>query len=291
LAQAMKRRGNSGVPLPDVFPALAARGVKIRRGELTMVIGPPSAGKSLIMFNLLARLGLPSLAFLLDTTELGAATRFASILTGDVFATAKQRIMEGDDSYHQIITDRLPDLHACFYAPTLDDTMTQLAAFDQRYGAPPDVMVLDNMGNQTSAMGDEWALLKALALELDQMARQEQVAIVAAHHTTDITDMEPAARDKALGKISQYARLMLSVNYNPDTFEYKVAVVKNSEGVSDLSAKHPITMWADPSRMAITDNQQVAYSWRNINHQVNYTEPRPVAPVVTGGFGGYRDAA
>ncbi len=277
LSQAMVRRGASGEPLPDVFPGLAARGVRIRRGELTLVVGPASAGKSLFMFNLLARLRLPSLAFLLDTTQLGAATRFASILTGDTFSEAKERIIGGDDSYRLRLQEGLPDLQTVFYAPQADDVYRQMDAFSQRYGLPPDVMVLDNLGNQTSGLENEWAVLKAMALELDNLARVEQTAVIAAHHTTDLVDLEPAARDKVLGKISQYARLMLSVNFNPETSEYKIATVKNSEGVSDLGAKHPVTMWADPTRMALTDNPQVAYSWRH-----------PAAAERPARFGGHR---
>jgi hypothetical protein len=280
LAQAMARRGSSGVPLPDVFPALAARGVKIRRGELTLVVGPASAGKSLLLFNLLVRLHLPSLAFLLDTTELGAATRFASILTTEYFSDVKDRIISGDDHYASLIAEKLPELHAVFYAPQADDVYRQMDAFSQRYGLPPDVMVLDNMGNQTSGLDNEWAVLKAMALELDNLARVEQTAVIAAHHTTDLTDMEPAARDKVLGKISQYARLMLSVNFNPETGEYKVAHVKNSEGVSDLGARNPVTMWADPARMQLTDNEQVAHSWRQ-SRPDEYVKAVP-------GFGGLR---
>lgn len=258
----MKRRGSSGTPLPGVFPALAAEGVEINRGALTLVIGPPSAGKSLLLFNMLVRLNLPSLAFLLDGPELGAISRFASILTGDSFSDVKTAIMANGERYHRELADRLPDLHVVFHAPGADDVYRQMDAFEQRYGLPPEVVVIDNLGNQTSGFDNEWAVLKAMALELDQMARTEQCAVIAAHHVSDTTDMEPAARDKMLGKISQYARLILSVGYNPETFEYKVAITKNSEGVSDPGAKHPITMWADPSRMAITDNPQLAHAWR-----------------------------
>src|SRR5262249_2319698 len=156
----------------------------------------------------------------------------------------KSRIIGGDDSYAEKITDSLPDLQAVFFAPDFEEVQVQVDAFNQRYGLPPDVVVVDNLGNQTSGLDNEYALLKALTLELDKLAKVEQTAVIAAHHTTDLVDMEPAARDKVLGKISQYAALMLSVNYNPETQEYKVAVVKTREGASDVAARNPVTMWA-----------------------------------------------
>jgi hypothetical protein len=292
----MKRRGSSGVPLPDIYTALAARGAKPARGGLTLVVGPASAGKSLLLFNLLvgyARHELPSLAFLLDTNELDAATRFAAILCAERYADVKQGIMEGEDRYAEKIQDYLPDLQVQFHAPEFAGVQLQVDAFGQRYGQPPDVLVLDNLGNQTSGLDNEYALLKALTLELDQLAKVEQCAVIAAHHTTDLVNEEPAARDKVLGKISQYAALMLSVNYSAETQEYKVAVVKSREGASDMAARHPITMWADPARVALTDNEQVFRSWSNrsmlapdlrVAAQHEYPELRP--NVFRGNFGG-----
>lgn len=260
----MRRRGSSGVPLPDIYTALAGRGARPSRGGLTLIIGPASAGKSLLMFNLLvgyARHELPSLAFLLDTNGLDAATRFCSILTANRVMDIKRAIMDGDEKYSELITEKLPLLQTDFFAPDFEDVQRQVDAFCQRYGQPPEVLVLDNLGNQTSGLENEFALLKALTLELDKLAKVEECAVIAAHHTTDVTDMEPAARDKMLGKLHHYAALILSVNFNPETQEYKVAVVKSREDESDPAARNPLVMWADPSRMALTDNEQVYRSW------------------------------
>src|SRR5215469_14147999 len=230
LAQALDRRGSSGMPLPDVFPSLAGSGISIRRGEVSILLGPPSGGKSLFGFNLLSRLNLPSLAFLLDTTPLQGVTKFGCLMTGEEYRVIKDRIMAGDTSYQERLATDMPDVHTVWYAPSVEDVYRQVDAFTQRYGLPPEVVFIDNLGNQTSGLDNEWAWLKALTLELDQLAKTEQTAVVATHHTTDFTTMEPAARDKALGKISQYPGLILSVNFNPETMEYKVAAVKDREG-------------------------------------------------------------
>src|SRR5690348_14953730 len=236
LAQALDRRGASGVPLPTVFPSLAYAGADICKGQLTLVVGPPTAGKSLLAMHLIAGMKVPSLAFLLDTTELTASARFASIVTGEDYKLVKAKIIDGDPHYREQLAKWLPDVQAVFHAPTGEDIRLQMDAYEQRYGLPPDLVVVDNLGNQSSAYENEWPVLKAMTLELDQLAREEQCAVIAAHHTADMTGMEPAARDKILGKISQYARLILSVNFNADTGEFKIAIVKNSEGPTDAGA-------------------------------------------------------
>lgn len=267
LAQAMTRRGASGVPLPRVYNSLP----NICKGQLTLVIGPPSAGKSLFTMNLLAGMSIPSLAFFLDTTELTASARFAAILTQEDYLDIKSRIIDGDSRYHATLGERLPDVQAAFHAPGPEEVQLQLDAFEQRYGLPPDVVLLDNLGNQASSFDNEWAVSKALSLEYDSMARREQVAFIATAHTTDLDSAEPAQRTKLLGKISQYARLIFSVGYNDATGEFKIAVVKNSEGKSDVRAEHPVTLWADPARMQLTEqapHPQLVYA----------NQHRPAAP-------------
>ncbi len=130
----------------------------------------------------------------------------------------------------------------------------EVKAFEQRYGLPPDVILLDNLGNQTSAFDPEWPVLKALSLEYNDIARRSQSAIIACHHTTDLDIAEPAQRSKILGKITQYARVILSVAYNDETSEYKIAVVKNSEGKTDDKAKRPVVLYADPARMLVSED-------------------------------------
>jgi hypothetical protein len=246
IAQAAAKRESDGVPLPNMYPALAAREAYVNRGQLTLVVGPPSAGKSLLSMNLLIRFQVPSLAFLLDTDRLTAAARFGAIITGDKFSEVKEDI----DLYRPAL-ETMHNMQVVFRAEDLDDIRLQGEAFEQRYGAYPSVVLVDNLGNLTSAMGDEWALLKALTLELDALSKEWQCAIIATAHTTDLTSCEPAQRTAILGKITQYPRLIYSIGYDPETWEYKIAIVKNSSGPSDPQARNPVTLWADTSRMSL----------------------------------------
>jgi hypothetical protein len=199
--------------------------------------------------NLLIRFGQPALAFLLDTDRLTAAARFGAIITGDLFSQVKENIEE-----YATELGCIENMQVVFRAEDLDDIRLQGEAFEQRYGVYPSAVLVDNLGNLTSAMGDEWALLKALTLELDTLSKEWQCAIIATAHTTDLTTCEPAQRTAILGKITQYPRLIYSIGYDPMTWEYKIAIVKNSSGPSDPAARNPVTMWADTSRMALHES-------------------------------------
>ena len=268
LAQAVDRRGSAGEPLPTVYQSLAHQGAYICKGQVCTIAGPPSAGKSLLVFNLLVSMGVPTLAFLLDADELTATARFASIITGDPFLDIRENI----DTYRPQLAERLPHIQAHFYASDKSDLELQLDAYEQRFGLPPDVLVLDNIGNISSGFENEWAVIKAMLVELDSLAKRNQMAVIVTHHMTDVETIVPLPRSKMLGKGSQYQRLILSTAFDPYASELKVAVVKASSGPSDTKALHPITLYADPARMQLTE----------------YKAPPPApSERPSGGWGGY----
>jgi hypothetical protein len=216
----------------------------------------------MLAMTALARMGVSALAFLLDTDELTASARFGAILTAQPFDHIKSQIIEGNGApYRERILAAMPHVQASFHAPSAEDVHLEMQAFEQRFGQPPDAVLVDNLGNQTSAFGDEWAVLKALTLEYDQLARETQAAVIACHHTTDLESAEPAQRTKILGKISQYARLILSVGYNDLTGEYKVAAVKNTSGPSDRNALNPVVLLARPDTMQLFEPNQPPVRW------------------------------
>ena len=253
LAQAARNRGDSGQQLATPFyPSLERNGIRFWRSQLWLVVGPGSAGKSLFISNLVTKWGKPTLAFLLDQDQATAAARFAATQINKPFLDLKKNL---EEPYTAEVLGSMGYIQTDYKAECLDDIQLQLDAYIERYGEPPWVIVIDNIGNMSSGFDDEWKVLKALTLELDVMARKYEMLIICAHHTTDAPTTEPLPRSAILGKVSQYARGILSVAYNPYDRVYKVAIVKNSSGPTDAAASNPISFDADPSCMQVTERQ------------------------------------
>lgn len=251
LSMAARTRGQTGSHLStsEFYPSLEAAGIRFWRSQLCLVVGPGSAGKSLLISNLVAKWGRSCLAFLLDQDQATAAARFASTELDMPFLEVKSDL----DTYAGDVLKRMGYIQADFKAESLEDIQLQLDAYVERYGEPPEVLVVDNLGNMTSGYDDEWSTLKALTLELDVMARAYEMLVICAHHTRDEPSTEPLPRSAILGKISQYPRLILSVAYNPYDSVYKVAAVKNSSGATDAMAANPLAFDANPANMQVTE--------------------------------------
>lgn len=249
---AARNRGTTGQQLPTSFyPSLEKEGVRFWRSQLALVVGPGGSGKSVLIANLVVRWKRPTLAFLLDQDQATAASRFAATELDEPFLELKK------DLDSELVLTALEDLgfvQTDFRAESLEDVNRQLDAYIERYGVPPEVVVIDNLGNMTSGLDDEWGALKALTLELDIMARKYEALFICAHHTTDVATTEPLPRDKILGKITQYPRLVISVAFNSFTCDYKLAAVKNSSGPQDPTAGNPLTFSANLGNMQIMES-------------------------------------
>jgi len=251
LFMASQNRGQTGVQLKtDFYPSFERNGIRFFRSQLCLIVGPGSAGKSLLISNLIARWKRPALVFALDQDQATAAARFAATEMDQSFLELKKDL---DDSATKDTLAKMAYIQSDFKAETLDDIYLQLDAYLERFGVPPEIIVIDNIGNMTSGYDDEWKTLKALTLELDLMARKYEMLVICAHHTTDSPTTEPLPRSSILGKISQYPRLILSVAYNPYDSVYKVAAVKNSSGPTDPTASKPIEFDANPANMQVTE--------------------------------------
>lgn len=252
LTMAARNRGIAGVQLETPFyPSLEAAGIRFWRSQLALVVGPGSAGKSLFIQNLVAKWKRPTLAFLLDQDKATAAARFAATELDEPFLELKSDL---DGERVTDVLSTMSDVQVDFGATSLDDIQHTLAAYIERFGEAPEILVIDNLGNMASANEDEWGTLKALSLELDELAREHGMLVICAHHTTDKSETtEPLPRSAVLGKISQYPRLILSVAWNSYDSVYKMAAVKNSSGPTDPLAQNPVSFTANPGNMQVTD--------------------------------------
>lgn len=252
LAMASRSRGSSGeqIPTADFYPKLEANGIRFWKSQLVLVVSPGGGGKSALIANLVAKWGRPALMFLLDQDAATAAARMAATALDAPFLDLKRRLDEPDV---QKALSGLGYIHAAFKAEALDDIQLQLDAYIERYGEPPEIMVVDNLGNMTSGDADEWQMLKGLTLDLDIMARRYGMLVLAAAHTGDSPSTEPLPRDRILGKLHQFPRLIISIASNPFSGEYKLCAVKNSSGPQDPTAANPLVFECDLASMQIRE--------------------------------------
>lgn len=251
LGMAARQRGSGGQQIPTPFyPSLERAGIRFWRSQLCLVVGPGSAGKSLFIANLVVKWGRPCLAFLLDQDKATAAARFAATEIDEPFLGLKEEL---DSQTVTEVLSRMGYIQTDYGAEAIDDVQLQLDAYIERYGVPPEILVVDNLGNMASAQADQWELLKALTLEYDLMARRYEMLVLAAAHTKDAPTTEPMPRSAVLGQLHQYPRLMLSVAYNPYDCVYKVAAVKNSSGPTDSMASNPLAFDANPGNMQVLE--------------------------------------
>jgi hypothetical protein len=165
----------------------------------------------------------------------------------------KDALANDSREYDSVFKNELGHIRLCFRADGPDAVRKELEAFEQRFGLPPDCVLIDNIGNQASALENEWAASKALTLEYDGLAKEAGAAMICTAHTRDMGYDNPAGATAVLGNILQYARLVLSVGFSPSSGTMGVAAVKNTEGPADPRAEKPIVLMADASRMQLSE--------------------------------------
>lgn len=252
---AARNRGETGQALPTPFyPSLERAGIRFWRSQLVLIVGPGGSGKSVFISNLVAKWERPTLAFLLDQDSATAASRFAATKIDQPFLSLKSDL---DDVDTKAVLASMDYVQTDFKSESLEDIQLQLDAYIERYGVPPEIIIVDNLGNMTSGYDDEWSTLKALTLELDIMARKYECLVLCAHHTSDqpVPDGKPMERSKILGKITQYPRVVISVNNNGFTNEFASAAVKNSSGPQDPSANEPVMFESNLANMQIREQE------------------------------------
>jgi ABC-type lipoprotein export system ATPase subunit len=67
LSRAIKTASQGGATLPTVWRSLAEQQIAFRRGEVSMVAGPPGSGKSTFALSLAVHAQVPTLYISADT--------------------------------------------------------------------------------------------------------------------------------------------------------------------------------------------------------------------------------
>lgn len=244
-------------PLPDVWETLKKNQIRFRRGQLCMVAAAPNAGKSMFSLVYAIQAQVPTLFFSADTDVTTVMIRAAAHTSGHSQLTVETNL-DSNSKYYDKYFDKIGHIQWVFdSSPSLDDIELEVKAYQELYGLPPELIVIDNLMNVAAETDNEWAGLRAIMMELHDMARKTEACVLVLHHVSEQSEYgsptEPPARRAIHGKVSQLPALILTLGYNPTNAELKIAAVKNRFGPHAADGKDYVILFVDYGSCRISD--------------------------------------
>jgi RecA-family ATPase len=253
-------------PLPDVWNALKALGIKFRRGQVCMVAATPNAGKSMFALLYAIKTQVPTLFFSADTDVSTVTLRVAAHLTKQNQSIVESNLERSTDFYtHQL--NAVSNIRWVFDpSPSLDDLEMELKAYVELFGVGPELIVIDNLMNVVAESDNEWAGLRQIMTELHSMARITEACVLVLHHTSEQSeygksDMPPPRRS-IHGKVSQLPSLILTLGYHPTESVLRVAAVKNRFGPHSADGSSYASLFVNYGTCQIGDADTMGRMYR-----------------------------
>jgi KaiC/GvpD/RAD55 family RecA-like ATPase len=234
----MRHKGKEGQAIYNPYPALTELGAHIRRGQLSMVVGPPGGGKTAFITDWMIALRNNPLGmdyhvlfFSLDSDRGTVGVRVAAGVTGWETSEVESYVQRLDPGVMKRIEESTAHIGYCFYShPNKDDIDEQITAFAYLYGKWPDVIIVDNLVDVESD-AESFQGYYEISEWLKVVASQTGAAVVLLHHARGQFNNGnmPLPLDAVLGQVSRPQRLILTL-HRPAPDLMGVSVVKNSNG-------------------------------------------------------------
>ena len=274
LTRAWSGATTKAAPLPDVWESLKKKQVRFRRGQLTMVAAAPNAGKSMFALVYAIKAEVPTLFFSADTDVTTVMIRAASHISGHAQITVEQNL-DVKSNYYDESFEKMKHIQWVFdSSPSLDDIELEVKAYQELYGVPPQLIVVDNLMNVAAETDNEWAGLRAIMMELHDLARNTEACVLVLHHVSEASEYGdgtyPPARRSIHGKVSQLPSLMLTLGYDPMGKQLRVAAVKNRFGPNSADGKDWVPLDANYAACQIGDVNLNQYVPRQYDSGVFY---------------------
>lgn len=260
----LKRAWNStttkATPLPDVWKDLLNKQIRFRRGQVCMVAAAPNAGKSMFALIYAIKADVPTLFFSADTDIATVMMRTAAHISGHNQTLVEENLTK-NPTYYDSKFDKVKNIQWVFdSSPSLDDIEMEVKAYIELYGIPPELIVIDNLMNVAAESDNEWAGLRAIMVELHDMARQTEACVMVLHHVSEQSEYgsttEPPHRRSIHGKVSQLPAMILTLGYEPINNYLRVAAVKNRFGKHTADGKDYISLFVNYGSCQIWDSDE-----------------------------------
>ena len=274
LSRAWQSTNVKATPLPDVWKSLNSTdvNVKFRRGQVCMVAAAPNAGKSMFALVYAIKANIPTLFFSADTDTATVMIRTAAHLSGHSQLTVETNLQKNPRHYQDYLS-KMQNIQWVFdSSPSLDDIEMEIKAYIELYGIAPELIVIDNLMNVAAETDNEWAGLRAIMMELHDMARKTEACVLVLHHVSEQSEYGsptmPPPRRAIHGKVSQLPAIILTLGYDPSQGMLRVAAVKNRFGPHYADASRWATLFTNFGACQIGDSDAQGRSYLHSNLQV-----------------------
>ena len=276
LSRAWQSTNIKATPLPDVWKSLNSTevNVKFRRGQVCMVAAAPNAGKSMFALVYAIKANIPTLFFSADTDTATVMIRTAAHLSGHSQLTVETNLQNNTRHYQEYLS-KMQNIQWVFdSSPSLDDIEMEIKAYIELYGIAPELIVLDNLMNVAAETDNEWAGLRAIMMELHDMARKTEACVLVLHHVSEQSEYGsptmPPPRRAIHGKVSQLPAIILTLGYDPSQGMLRVAAVKNRFGPHYADASRWATLFTNFAACQIGDSDSQGRAYLHSNLQVRH---------------------
>ena len=271
LSRAWNSVTTKATPLPDVWKGLSGSNIRFRRGQVCMVAAAPNAGKSMFALVYAIRAKVPTLFFSADTDTTTVMIRAAAQLSGHSQLTVEDNI-NYKENYYSPHLDNMAHIQWVFdSSPSLDDIEMEVKAYIELYGVAPELIVIDNLMNVVAETDNEWAGLRAIMMELHDMARKTEACVLVLHHVSEASEYGsptmPPPRRAIHGKVSQLPAIILTLGYDPSQGMLRVASVKNRFGPHTADASQWATLFVNFAACQIGDQDAQGRAYLHSNVQ------------------------
>ena len=239
-----------------------------------MVAAAPNAGKSMFALVYAIKANIPTLFFSADTDTATVMIRTAAHLSGHSQLTVETNLQKNTRHYQEYLS-KMQNIQWVFdSSPSLDDIEMEIKAYIELYGIAPELIVIDNLMNVAAETDNEWAGLRAIMMELHDMARKTEACVLVLHHVSEQSEYGsptmPPPRRAIHGKVSQLPAIILTLGYDPSQGMLRVAAVKNRFGPHFADASRWATLFTNFGACQIGDSDAQGRAYLNSNPQVKY---------------------